>query len=827
MSLLRRPIVGAHHAEAWSGLVLCREPGEGFAFRFGCSRRRGPNDGATGEGRTTASARGGEVPSDGEGPDFVRADGDDLYWLVREVGPHAPDGSYARMTFDPTLPPGRGEETPLPPLDEREDGLVLEWGRVGDAGVAGRVTTAFEGTLELVPYVPWDWTGRWTRRGDRLVGTSGGSAGTLGWLSPEPPAGGAGGEGPALSFPVSGTSTLRFAAAIDTQAETAASVAESLLDADAIDDRLERARGLREERRAAVRGPREGLVAAVTRPLQWMVLLQPESGRRYVPAGRRWIFPKCERPAGREDADREGAGAPSDASPEPSAGSAGPGPREDPDHWTVFGWDTFFNALELAVEDPARARETLEAGLATQYPNGNVPNWRGRFGGTPDRSQPPVGSWAVLKLYARTGDRSLLATAYPALQRWSAWWRAPKGGGARRDGNGDGLFEWGSDTDRVHPTPPRWERDAPGHQRAAWESGQDDLPNWDDAGWVEDAGTLDLGAVDLNSYLALDLECLARIAEILDEGEEAERHRAARRRLVDRMNERLWDEERGVYLDRRWSGELSPRIAASNFLPFLAGVPDEARACRTLETLTEPDHFWGPWLLPSVSRADPAYPDQQYWRGAVWPPMNYLVCQGLRRYGFYEEAGELARRSADLYLRSWRTFGACRENYDSRTGEGGGRRHQSWGPLLALLALEEYADATPWEGLRVGSLEPDAAGTLSGLRLGGRRLTVSQGPDGLSVEVDGKERIRTDGPAVLRDVELDRRRVSARVHTRRAAAFRIQLPGERFSLEVDGGRVELSEPRFRLEAGLHRLEVRSTEGAGDDTRPPDRRASSA
>jgi len=44
------------------------------------------------------------------------------------------------------------------------------------------------------------------------------------------------------------------------------------------------------------------------------------------------------------------------------------------------------------------------------------------------------------------------------------------------------------------------------------------------------------------------------------------------------------------------------------------------------------DEFWGEFVIPSIARNDPAFKDQQYWRGRIWGPMNYLVYLGLRNY---------------------------------------------------------------------------------------------------------------------------------------------------------------------------------------------------
>jgi neutral trehalase len=542
---------------------------------------------------------------------------------------------------------------------------------------------------------------------------------------------------------------------------------------------LARARESYENSRVQVDGAWQGLAASITNNLHWMVLLKPETGELYVPAGRRWIFPAPD-------------------------GSA--------DHWTVFGWDSYFNALELAVESEDLAMAAVRAGLATQFPSGCIPNWRGRFGGTPDRSQPPVGSLAMAKLYARFGNRAAASESLPGLEAWAAFWRAEKSGHPRRDGNGDGLFEWGSDAADISATPPPWEVEASGWQRAAWESGQDDLPNWEEAQWVDEAETFDLGCVDLNSYLAMDLECLAWLASELGLEGKALRYREAWRQLRDRMNETLWNGDRGLYLDRKWSGEWSSRVAASNFLPFVAGIPEEDQPLRMIETLTDPHWFWGDHVLPTISRNDPAFGEQQYWRGTIWPPMNYLVYQGIKRYGFDELAGEMAQRSVALFLRSWREYQLCRENYDSRTGEGGGQRYQSWGPLFALIGLEEFLDVTPWGGLTVGSLAPPGETTARRIRAQGRTWTVAMGPDGLRLDAEGRTVLASSVPLVLRELDLKEDTLSCRIHSARAGELRLEHPVPPFSVQLNGEDWPIRDQRIQLPPGRHLLRVSAEEG---------------
>jgi glycogen debranching enzyme len=114
------------------------------------------------------------------------------------------------------------------------------------------------------------------------------------------------------------------------------------------------------------------------------------------------------------------------------------------------------------------------------------------------------------------------------------------------------------------------------------------------------------------------------------------------------------------------------------------------------EHLLNPEEFWGQWVIPSIARNDPAFKDQDYWRGRIWGPMNYLVYLGLRNYHQPEidrARQELSQKSLDLFLSEWRTNGHVHENYNGATGSGddvsNSDRFYHWGALLGLIDLEE------------------------------------------------------------------------------------------------------------------------------------------
>lgn len=711
--------IGALDGMGWCGLVLAPQKDSAFALRF-------------------------KIEKDGQ-----IADGDDLFYLVSEVGPNSPDGLYARVKFDLGLPFKQKKDTPiLIKPSPKNDALVLEWSRQDERTVIGRIRGPKYIKIHLVQYFPWDFKGRYRLLPDGQIQGDSRAAKVVHSLLWTNRTGDGGseteGEEITLSFSQDRDRSLYFVAGVGEDMDQLKDHLFRYKNRKIIDSKLADEMGLYMDKRVKIKGLYQGVPEAVTNNLSWMVLYQPGSHRLYTPAGRRWIF---SRPDGL------------------------------PDHWQIFAWDSFFNSLELAVESSKYALDAVKAVLETQYPNGNIPNWRSRFGGTPDRSQPPVGAYVVLKLFQRLGDVELLKFAYPILRKWHSFWKAKKPSGlARRDGNSDGLLEWGSDRELLPEKVPPWEENAKGEQRAKWESGQDDLPNWDDVPLDNEAGTLTMNCVDLNSLYALDAWCMSQIAGILNKHDDYESYLDEYGKMKELINTRLWNQREGFYFDRYWDGRFSTHKAASNFYPLLARIPDEQQARLMINKhLLNPKEFLGEYVIPSISRDDPAYKDQQYWRGTIWPPTNYLVYQGLKAYGFDAVASEFAKKSSALFMQSWRNFQLCPENFNSRTGEAGGERYQSWGPLFALIALEEYIDFTPWEGFRFGMITPEDDGKLFRIAIQGRHYDVEVDTNEILLREENKEIFTADGGAVIRHFLYAENEVSFEIKSTEKRRIKIQF----------------------------------------------------
>ena len=350
--------------------------------------------------------------------------------------------------------------------------------------------------------------------------------------------------------------------------------------------------------------------------------------------------------------------------------------------------DVFYHALLASLFNMQLARENLLAVLTGLTPQGNLPCLLTGNDAWVDRSQPPIGSFIVWLIYRRSGERSLLELAYPALlSNHDWWWR-------ERDRNGDGLVEYGtSDVGSGLYL---------GTKLAAKdESSMDNSPVHDEAELDTKWWTLNSHDVGLNSLLALDGEMLARIAQQLGDHDTAERLEQNAQALKMRISDDLWDSERNVFANRLWSGQFVRSLAPTSFYPLLAGAAKSEQA-QTLvnQYLLNPNKFGGDWWLPAVCRDDPAFNDNVYWRGRIWPPLNFLVYYGLKRYGYAEVASQLAANGYRLFSKAWQQR-QCPENFNAVSGialdQPDTDSFYTWGALLPYLAVvDAESKENPW-----------------------------------------------------------------------------------------------------------------------------------
>jgi len=372
--------------------------------------------------------------------------------------------------------------------------------------------------------------------------------------------------------------------------------------------------------------------------------------------------------------------------------------NEERGGWGLFGWDSFLIPYMIGVDN----RDLAFAGViehlrgATEegfIPNDNQANDRKSW----DHSQPPVGGVMVKEIYKRHPERWFLEATFDGLLAWNRWWPQKR--------LNDGLLAFGSH-EAKNPFNERYRQDK---VAAGWESGMDDSPMYEGVPFNREKNTLELQDVGLTSLYIADCEALAEIATLVGREVEAAELRERADEFRGRLDS-LWDEEVGLYLNRRTdTGVPSMRLSPTLFYPMLAQVPSQSRAERIVEEhFFNPDEFWGDWIIPTIARNDPAFERQRYWKGAIWPPTNFLTYLSLREYSMVGAYESLAQKSLDMFLAEYRRKGFVSENYSAFTGTGDDPRlssdnFHSWGSLFGIMAFVERGFLPPpEEALRVG-----------------------------------------------------------------------------------------------------------------------------
>lgn len=391
--------------------------------------------------------------------------------------------------------------------------------------------------------------------------------------------------------------------------------------------------------------------------------------------------------------------------------------------FAVWYNDQTYAALLSGLFDMDIARENLAAAFAGVTPQGNVACIVTSNDAWVDRTQPPLGSLVLWDLYQRSGERSIVEASYDVVARAHRWWWD------NRDPDRRGMISCG--TSDVGES--LYKGTAFGARN---ETGMDNSATHDEA--VYDPNTRSLSTFDLglNCVVALDAEMLAKLAAVLGKTVEVEEFEAIAAGLRQRISEELWDDKRKIFANRQRSGAFVKSLSPTSFYPLLCGAASDEQARHLMVHLQDDSLFAGEFGLPNATRNDPAYAENVYWRGRIWPNVNYLVWLGLKRYGLEPQAQRLRAQSQELFLKSWEGKRIAAENYNSRTGEamdqGDTDPFYIWAGLLPLMAMSDVVDVDPWDGWAISNRQRDAnlgtivspAGPMS-VRIADGRLLLS------------------------------------------------------------------------------------------------------
>jgi len=206
-------------------------------------------------------------------------------------------------------------------------------------------------------------------------------------------------------------------------------------------------------------------------------------------------------------------------------------------------------------------------------------------------------------------------------------------------------------------------------------------------------------AVSANAYQALAALYGARIARRVGRKDIAaffEHQHASLGRLV---NQRFWDAKHSIYndltRDGRFITELEPGVFCKTYVmfwPLIAEIAGDKQIEGLVRELRDPKSFWRYSGVPSLSADSKGYrEDGQYWRGAVWPPVQYMVQQGLSVCGRRKLASALAHKYLKALLEAYERQHTITENLapDAPIGYGV-KDFVGWGGIGPVADLIEF-----------------------------------------------------------------------------------------------------------------------------------------
>jgi alpha,alpha-trehalase len=357
----------------------------------------------------------------------------------------------------------------------------------------------------------------------------------------------------------------------------------------------------------------------------------------------------------------------------------------------MYGWDSYFIEVGLLRDNElARARDMVENFLYEITHYGTILNANRTY--FLSRSQPPFLTRMILGIYDQNHDRNWLRSTVPAIERYYRFWTSdphavPNQGLSRYFDLGSGpapevLADEKDAADRTH------------YDRAREYYRTHDVADYDESLYYDPArdeltdlfykgdrsmresgfdpsnrfGALNVDVIHyapvcLNTLLYVMEDDAARVMTTLGDAGAARtwRQRADARR--DRINQLLWDEQAGLYYDYNFRTRRLRRYDfATTFYPLWAGIASKAQAARVRANLSRFEAPGG--LLTSTTVTG-----NQWDAPFGWGPLQLIAVDGLRRYGFAEDADRLALKFVSLVAKEFDEHGTIVEKYDVQRRE--------------------------------------------------------------------------------------------------------------------------------------------------------------
>lgn len=203
------------------------------------------------------------------------------------------------------------------------------------------------------------------------------------------------------------------------------------------------------------------------------------------------------------------------------------------------------------------------------------------------------------------------------------------------------------------------------------------------------------GSIYLNCLMYMELKATTKLGELLGMADKKAHYEKKAEYLQQAIQEQCWDERDGIFYNvdtnllpidntqklhsgcpRHWATLLQRIEVWACFMPMWAGIATPEQAERMVkEHFLNEKTFYAPYGVRTLSKMEKMYAiiksgNPSCWLGPIWGVSNYMVFDGLCRYGYKEAAKELAEKTITLFGRDLEECGQLHEYYDPESGEG-------------------------------------------------------------------------------------------------------------------------------------------------------------
>lgn len=333
-----------------------------------------------------------------------------------------------------------------------------------------------------------------------------------------------------------------------------------------------------------------------------------------------------------------------------------------------FYWDVYFINKGLYIDGFAEQAENNISNIAYFIEKlGFMPN----ANTLTNRSQPPFFAKMVFDFYEYKKDKSIIEKYLPTILKEYDFWVTKR------------ILPCGLNAYGEHSTDAELEENYIGlcdRVLEYRETKEEQFALAKDILAMAESGldfnmrfTTERSKIDIGNFIQLDINCIlyevevliSKMFAILNDTDNVEKFSTYAKKRKQLINEILWDEESGLYLDYNQKDKcFSKIVTAVSFYPYTFGVSDDTDSAKKLLLRLEQESGLSVGEYRGVNAV---YYQWDY--PCMWPAATCLTYLGLKRIGLDRDAFRIAQKYNTAVRNNFDKTGKIWEKYDSITGE--------------------------------------------------------------------------------------------------------------------------------------------------------------